>query len=381
MQYKVEFANPSYRRFFAAYRDEIMAAIEKCAANGDFMLREDTRIFERDFGKYIGSKYCVTTNSCSDALFLSLKALGVGPGDEVITVAHTFIATIQAIVHTGAKPVLVDVGIDELMDMKQVSRAVNLKTKAIIPVHFHGKVCDMEQLRGISMQNYLEDQDIYIVEDAAQAIGSTFMGKKAGSWGDTGCFSFGFPKMFGCYGDGGAVVTDNEEIYKKLLLLRNHWNIQHAGIDQKDYPQPEMMDWGWKSRLDNIQAAVLNVKFKYLQDIIDRRNELAARYSMELSGLPLQVPIHYDGEVVQEYVIRVDDNEEFKDFMDGEGIEVLVRDTIPNHKLKGLKLSHFNLPITDKIASQAVRLPVYPEMSDNEQEQVIRAIKKYYAEK
>ncbi len=376
MKYKVQFVNPSYRRFFHAHKEEIMNAFYDCASKGDFMLRKQTREFERNLADYIGTRFAIGVNSGTDAMFLSLKALGIGKGDEVITVSHTFIATLQAIVHTGATPILVDVNEnDELMNMVEVERAITHKTKAILPVHFHGKICDMS-----SLQNVIPDfMMIYIIEDVAQALGAIRNEKKVGSFGTMGCFSFNFPKLMGAYGDAGGITTSNEEVYKRLLLLRNHWNITQGSVDQDKYPQPEEMEWGWKSRIDNIQAAILNVKFKYLDGLLKRRWEIGQYYNRELKSLLMKLPNYKEGEVVQEYNVKVKDNMDFKRFLEREGVEVLVRDTTPNHKLKGLGLEHWHLPITEKLARGSVRLPCYPELFDSEIEEVIRAIKKYYA--
>lgn len=383
MNYKVSFIRFSYQRFYLAYRDEVLEAFDRCARNGDFMLREETREFEKKLSSYIGTKYTVAVNSGTDAMFLSLKALDIGKGDEVITVSHTFIATLQAIVHTGATPILVDVGEDELMDMDEVEKSITTRTRAILPVHFHGKVVDLVQWHKLfvrMVQGFFPPRLPHVVEDAAQSLGAIIPGtnKKAGSYGTTGCFSFNFPKLLGAYGDAGAVVTNNEETYKKLLLLRSHWNITQGSVRSEDYPQPEEMGWGWKSRMDNIQAAILLVKFKYLPDMLKRRKEISNRYDEGLKDLPLKLPTHQDGEVVQEYVIRVQDNKAFKEFMEREGIEVLVRDTVPNHRLKGLGLSHFDLPMTELLARESVRLPIFPELLDSEVEMVINAVKKYY---
>ena len=367
----IGFINPSYQRFYLAHRDEILEAFDTCALHGDFMLREETRVFERNLAHYIGTKYAVSTNSCTDAMFLSLKAMGVGPGDEVLTVSHTFIATLQAIVHTGATPVLVDVGADELMDMAAAERALTPKTRAILPVHFHGRICDMSKFSKEILKNA-------VIEDAAQALGATQGGKKAGSFGLTGCFSFNFPKLMGAYGDAGGVVTDNEEMFKKLLLLRNHWNITQGSVRQQDYPQPELMGWGWKSRIDNIQAAILNVKFKYLDGMLLRRMEIANRYNEAWKDLPLHLPSFPEGSVVQEYIVRTGQREKFAAHMAERGIELLIRDTTPNHKLKGLGLEHFNLPVTESIAKEAVRIPIYPELEDDEVSYIIDSVKAFF---
>ena len=393
MKYDVEFIRPSYTRFFAAHKDELIEAFVRCAGSGNLILRDETRELERKFADYIGTKYAVSLNSGTDALFLSLRALGIGPGDEVITVSHTFIATLQAIVHTGATPILVDVDGRGLMDMDELRKAVTTKTKAIIPVHYHGAMVDMNTLSKIvSYQNTYNGRNLFVVEDAAQALGAwqkndnaDFLGllgremERAGGnhISIAGCFSLGVPKLMGAYGDAGMVTVNNEGIYKKLLLLRNHWNITQGGVNPDDYPQPEEMGWGWKSRISNINAAILNVKFCYLDSILKRRNEIAKMYDKEFKNLPLKLPAHQEGEVIQEYVIRVPDNDTFKTFMDAQGIEVLVRDKIPNHKLKGLGLDHFSLPMTERLAKECVRLPIYPEMTNDEVFMVIDAVRRY----
>jgi len=378
---KIDFINSSYRRFYDQHKLEILRAFDECASQGDFMLRRHTRDFEANLAKYIGTRFAVGVNSCTDAMFLSLKALGVGIGDEVITTSHTFIATIQAIVHTGATPILVDVEErNELMDIDLVGKAITKKTKAIISVHFHGRVVDMRKLYMLTENIRLNDeQEIYVIEDAAQALGASIDGKKAGSFGDTGCFSFNFPKLMGAYGDAGAVVTDNEELFKELLLLRNHWNITQGSVDLDKYPPPEVMGWGWKSRIDNIQAAILNVKFKYLGEMLRRRKEIANMYWGGLCDIEgLELPKYEDNEVVQEYNIKVEDNLKFKKFMEKNGVEVLVRDITPNHLLKGLDLLHFKLPVTENLAKGSCRLPCYPELENQEIKMVIDTVKKYY---
>ena len=201
----------------------------------------------------------------------------------------------------------------------------------------------------------------------------------AGTFGDTGCFSFISPKLLGAYGDAGAIVTNNKEIYEKLLLLRNHWNITQNALLGVQLPHPEVMDWGHNTRMDNIQAAVLNVKIKYIDWIINRRKEIAEKYLAELEGLPIDLPSRKEGETWQEFIVRPKDREAFRDFMQEEGVELLIRDTTPNHKLKGLGLEHFNLPVTEKLATEQARLPIYPELTNEEVDYVIQRVKKFYS--
>ncbi len=303
--------------------------------------------------------------------------MGIKEGDEVITVSHTFIATIQAIVHCGAKPILVDVGRDELMSANSIEELITPKTKAIIPVHFHGKVCNMEKIMQIAKK-----YNLFVVEDSCQALGSSQNGKMAGSFGDLGCFSFNTPKLLGGWGDGGGIVTNKRDLAEKLYLLRNHWNMAQTSVRIDDFPTPEVVHWAWKSRLDNVQAALLNVKWKYYPQLLERRREIADRYSEGLKGIEgLRLPIYSKEDVVQEYIIRIGSSEqrkELKKHLDEKGIEVLIRETTPNHKVKLLGLDHFNLPVTESISTDAVRLPCYPELRNEEIDYIIQSIKEFY---
>lgn len=372
MKYLVNFINSGYRRYWAKHGKEVLAAIDSCGKRGDYVMRSDLLKFEGKLAKYTGTKYAVGVNSGTDALFLSLKALGIGPGDEVITISHTFIASIQVIVHCGATPILIDVGEDGLMDPNLIQAAITSKTKAILPVHLSGKVCDMSAIMKIAKKYKLA-----VIEDACQALGAKWGKKQAGSFGDTGCFSFISPKIMGGMGDNGAIVTNSRKIYKKLLLLHNHWNITQGALHGLKIEQPRVMDWGWNSRMDNIQAAVLNVKFKYYSWILKRRKQIAGMYNKGLQGVVAQ-PIQYPGQVYQEYIIRVKDQDKFMAFMKKKGVELLVRDTTPNHLLEGLGLDHFKLPVTEAMAKAVVRLPTYPELRDDEIKHVIKCIREFY---
>ena len=384
MEYKIQFIRPSYIRFAAQHKDELLEAFWDCVKNGNLILREEVSKFEDNLANYVGTKYAIGVNSGTDALFLSLKALNIGQGDEVITVSHTFIATIQAIVHCGATPILIDVGQDELMDVSQIEAVITPRTKAIIPVHFHGKVCDMATIHALARKHGL-----FVVEDACQALGSSYSSfshtwnfdGKAGSFGDLGCFSFNTPKLLGGWGDGGGITTNNKELAEKLYLLRNHYNMAQTSVRMIDFPTPDIVHWGWKSRIDNIQAALLNVKWKYFDELLARRKEIAGMYCEGMKDLPIKLPTYTDGDVIQEFIIRIGNSEErasFKEFMDAKGIELLIRETTPNHKVKDLGLDHFNLPVTENISTDAVRLPSYPELTNEEVLEIISSIREFY---
>ncbi|MGQ9460518.1 MAG: DegT/DnrJ/EryC1/StrS family aminotransferase [Candidatus Bathyarchaeaceae archaeon] len=370
MIYKVPFVNypEHYRRIW----NEVIGAISEVLSKGDLILRDQLRQFEQNMASFVGVKHAFGLNSGTDALFLSLKAAGIGPGDEVITVAHTFVATIAAIVHCGATPILVDVGEDMNMDVEQVEQKISPKTKAVIPVHLNGRLCDMEKLMAIA-----DKHDLVVVEDAAQALGSTFDGKKAGSFGLTGCFSFYPAKTLGSAGDGGLVTTDNDEIAEKIRLLRDHGQQRSTG---------EVLFYGFNSRLDNLQAAILNVKLKYVPEWNERRRELASLYHKGLSDLPdvkLPPPPQLGGrffDVYQNYVIRSKKRDRLVAHLRESGVEVLVSWPKPLHRHEALGLGKFHLPKTEQISREVLSLPMYPELSNEQVKYVIEVVHSFYEE-
>lgn len=375
MEWKVDFINTGYRRYYDKHREEVLEAVDKCFKGGDFVLRKDVGEFEKNLMEFTGAKYAVGVNSGTDALRLSYKALGIKPGDEVITVSHTFIAPIEEIVHHGGVPILVDVGEDGLMDVSKIKEAITDKTVGIVPVHLSGKVCDMEQINDIA-----KEHGLWVVEDACQALGASQNGKKAGTMGDTGCFSFISPKTLGGAGDAGGIITNDKELYEKLCLLRNHWNITQGVLHGHQPEQPKIMGWGYNSRLDNIQAAILNVKWKYYPDMLERRKEIGEMYNhglLDLQDEGLVLPTQQEEQIYQEYIIRVKNRDEFIEHMHKNGIELLVRDTTPNHKLPGLGLD-FSLPVTEEMAEDSVRIPCYPELRDDEVLLIINTIRDFY---
>ena len=382
MKYKVNFINNSFRRYYQKRKEELNQAFVRCMENGDFVLRQDVDEFEKKLSEYTGSRYAVAVNSGTDALKLAIEALALEgeweDGDEIITVSHVFIAPIQEIVHARFKPVLVDVEEDTcVMDIAEVKKAITPKTRAILPVHLSGVVVDILDL--YSMLKEIGRTDIKVIEDACQALGSIQYGRIAGNMGDIGTYSFISPKMMGGWGDNGAVVTNNKDLYEKILLLRNHWNITQNALLGVQLPHPEVMYWGHNTRMDNIQAAMLNVKFQDIEWIIFRRKEVAERYIQGLQGLPINLPSRKEGETWQEFIIRPKDREKFKEFMDEKGVELLIRDTTPNHKLTGYELLDCELPITELLAKEQARLPLYPELTDEEVDYVIESVKEFYA--
>lgn len=367
--YKVPFVNypEHYRRMW----NEVIDGISEALSKGDLLLRGQLKQFENDIASFVGTKYAVGLNSCTDAMFLSLKAAGIGLGDEVVTVAHTWVATIACIVHCRATPILVDVDEDMNMDVEQLVQKISSKTKAIMPVHLNGRLCNMNKLMKIAIEHNLA-----VIEDAAQALGGSFNGKKAGSFGLTGCFSLYPAKILGAAGDGGFLTTNNEEIVEKIRLLRDHGLQRATG---------KILFYGFNSRLDNVQAAILNVKFKYLPKWIERRREIARIYHEGLSDIakvklpppPSLTSPYYD--VYQNYVIRVKDRDELVQFLEKNGVETMVSWRIPNHLQPSLKLDHFKLPKTEEVSNEVVSLPMYPELTDKQVQLVVSLIQEFCA--
>lgn len=352
---------------YARQQKELDEAWTKVNKEGQLLLRDEVEQFEKSLAEVTGSQYAVGVNSGSDALLLALEACGVGEGDEVITVSHTFMATLQAIERIGATPVFVDVGDDELMDVTAIEGKITDKTKAILPVHLTGKVADMTTIMEIARHHGL-----MVIEDAAQAFGASTIK------GDAMCFSFYPFKILGCAGDGGGIVTNNPDIARKLRLLRNHGNVSQTGMDSGEKGEVKR---GWNSRLDNLQAAVLNVRLKDIDAIQDTRRKYAEIYDQELSGIEgLTLPTQQEGRVYQEYVVQVSDRPTFVKYLNDNGIEVL-----PNLKQieAGLKPNHLVwsddvLPNTERFTNTNVRLPIWPTLEEEQIYYICDVIKRYF---
>jgi len=367
MGYKTPFVG--YKLQYQNLKKEIDNAIQGVLRRGDLILRSDVERFEKNIAEFLGVKYGVGVNSCTDALILSLKAAGIGPGDEVITVSHTFFATIESIHHTGAEPILVDVKDDFLMDENKIEKAITKKTKAILLVHLNGRVCEMDKIMRIA-----KSYKLIVIEDAAQALGAEFHGKRAGSFGLASCFSFYPAKLLGAFGDGGLVATNDKKFAQKIRLLRNHGEATKTKI----------VCYGFTSRLDNLQAAILNVKFKYLPKWIKRRREIAKIYNKDLASISqIKVPPAPDSDsryfdVYQNYVLRAQKRNQLFGFLKQKGVETLIKDPIPNHWQKGLGLEKFCLPNSEKFAKEVISLPMYPELANQQIRYVVNCIKEFY---
>ncbi len=367
MSYRVPFIDP--REHYRRIKTEIDFAISDTLARGDLVLRQQLRDFEKNLAEFVGVKYAVGVNSCYHALHFSLLAAGVGPGDEVITVGHTFVATVSAIVHAGAKPVLVDVGDDYNMAPDKFGAAVTPKTKAVIPVHLNGRLCDMDGVMAVAKKHGLA-----VIEDAAQALGATFRGKKAGSFGLAGCFSFYPFKSLGGLGDGGAVTTDDLEVARFATLVRFNGEDRQTG---------EFHYHGYTALLDNVQASVLDVKLRHLPNWIDHRRKIAGLYREGLEPIEgLNLP-HFSGDQYfdsyQNYVIRTQRRDELRQYLKDQGVETLVHWAKPMWEHKALALEDPGLPETESICREVISLPMSAETTPEHVEITVGSIRDFFA--
>ena len=365
MAYKVRFVN--YPRQYQQHKKEFDGVFEEIMSGGDFILRRHLEEFEKRIAEYVGTKYAIGVNTGTDALYLSARALGFGPGDEIITVAHTFVATVGAIVQCGAIPILVDIRNDFNIDVNQIEAVVTPKTKGIIPVHLNGHACNMDKIIEIAKKHNLR-----IIEDAAQALGAQFKGRRCASFGDTGIFSFYPAKVLGTAGDGGMVCTNDDGLARRIRAFRDNGRVESVDVVEC---------FGWCTRLDNLHAALLNMKFNYFDQWLKRRRAIAKMYDEGLSDIPevIRPPISKSDyfDVYQNYVIRTDQRDKLVAHLQKSGIEVLISWRLPMHQQKALKLSHFKLPMTERISAEVISLPIYPELTDEEVEFVIEAAKKF----
>ncbi len=367
MAYQVPFVDP--RAHYAKLKPEVDGAIIECLTKGDLIYRQQLRSFEEHLAKFVGVKYAVGVNSGYHALHFSLLAAGVGPGDEVITVAHTFVATVSAIIHCGAKPVLVDVGEDYNMNLDQVERAITPTTKALLPVHLNGRLCDMDRLMALANRSGLA-----VIEDAAQSLGATYKGKVAGSFGAAGCFSFYPFKVLGGFGDGGAVTTNDPQIARMVSLLRYNGEDRETG---------EYYYHGYTALLDNVQAAVLDVKLRHLPKWIDHRRHIASLYQKGLTGIPQLGLPHFPGEayhdIYQNYVIRTAQRDRLRDHLKSNGIETLIHWPKPMWEHKGLGLPDPHLPHTERLCKEVISLPMSAETTPEHVQMTVNAIRQFFA--
>jgi len=353
----------------AAIRAELLEAIAEVIDDGQFILGGKLVEFEKQFAQLCGTRYAVGVNSGTDALLLSLKCLGIGPGDEVITVPNSFIATTSSIRILGATPIFVDVAEDYNIDPAKIVAAVTRRTRAILPVHLTGRPCDMD-----SILNIAGEYNLAVIEDSAQAVLAEYRGRRVGSFGSTGCFSLHPLKTLNACGDGGIVTTNSAEIYEQLTILRN------LGLKTRD----DCIVWSHNSRLDNLQAAILLVKLGYVERWTTRRRENALYYQKNLKDIP-QIKVHKDKDseraVYHTFVIEVERRDELQGFLSSRGIGSAVHYPVPIHlSTVGRELGYGpgSLPVAEAQARRILSLPVYPELRQEELDAVIDAISDFY---
>lgn len=366
MAYKVAMVN--FRKQYQDLKTELDAAVHEVLETGQFVLRQQVENYEKNIAAFIGAKHAIGVNSGTDALFLACYGAGIGRGDEVISVAHTYVATVASIVHTGATPILVDICDDFNMDPSKLEEAITPRTKAIMPVHMEGRLCKMDDIMKIA-----KEHNLHIIEDAARSLGAKFDGQSSGTFGIAGSFSHYPAKLLGTAGDGGIMITNDDEFAQKIRFLRDHGQNKATG---------EIVAYGFNSRLDNIHAAILNVKLKYVPAWIKRRIEIAKMFNDELNGLgDIIIPPKPGGkfsDVYQNYVIRTKKRDALAKFLKENEIETLIQWATPMHKQKALNLSHFKLPKTEQISSEVISLPMHAELDDNEVNYVIDAVKRFF---
>lgn len=352
------------KREYISLSDELNQNILKILQSGFYILGDEVKKFERDFSRLTGSKYAVSVNSGSDALFMAVNSLGIGEGDEVITVSHTFISTVDAVTRNGAEPVFVDINPETyVMDVSQVEEKITEKTKAILAVHIYGHPVDMKPLLRLARTHGL-----FLIEDACQAHGARYRDDMVGSIGDVGCFSFYPTKNLGAFGDGGMITTSDPELAEKLSWLRSYGQIEK---NHHNFP-------GFNSRLDEIQASILGVKLKSLERWNQRRSDIAELYSQLLEDSDLILPVEKSGcqHVYHLYVVRSKSRDQLQSELSKMGVQTQVHYPIPVHLQKVYHDSYkdVELPVCEEICGEILSLPMYPSLSDEEVTHVAEVI-------
>ncbi|MGH7176905.1 MAG: DegT/DnrJ/EryC1/StrS family aminotransferase, partial [Tepidisphaeraceae bacterium] len=331
----------NYQALFAAQEKELTQIVVDVMRRGAYILQKDLVDFEAALRSYLGVKYAWGVADGTNALEIALIAAGIRPGDEIIVPSHTYIASAAAIHFVGATPVLVECGRDHLIDPESARSAVTGRTRAIMPVQLNGRTCDMDAIGALAREHQLS-----IIEDAAQALGSRFKGRFAGTFGAAGTFSFYPAKVLGCFGDGGGVVTNDDAIGRRLMLLRDH------GRDEEGL----VVTWGKNSRLDNLQAAILLHKLRSFDDVLERRRAIARQYQAGLQDVgelllppgPDADPDHHD--VYQNYEIEADRRDALKVALEADGIRTIIQfGGRAVHQFNGLDVEHFRLPYTERV--------------------------------
>jgi dTDP-4-amino-4,6-dideoxygalactose transaminase len=346
-------------------KQELLEAVDKVFTHGKIILGPEVTEFENLVAKFCHTQHAVGVSCGTDALYLSLRVLGVGPGDEVITTPLSWIATLNAIFLTGATPVFVDIGKDLNINPDLIPDAITSKTKAIVPVHFTGRICKMDKIMNIAKKN-----NVFVVEDACQAYGAKLNGIISGAFGDLGCFSMNAMKVFCSYGEAGAVVTNSNEAYEKLLSYR-----YNGTINKEDCHTP-----GINARIDTIQAAMMNINLKYFDAIVERLRQISKYYNEELKNI-VECPLEDESfHTYYSYTILIKKREKLVEYLQSKGVETKIQHPIlmPYHTAYRDKYPMYELPVAEKLVDQILCIPNHSKLSDAEIEYVVSTLKGFY---
>jgi dTDP-4-amino-4,6-dideoxygalactose transaminase len=361
-----------YSHIHGQYSNELTKIILDLSLRGSFIMQAEVKKFEENLASFLGAKYSLGVGNCTDGLLLAIKAAGIGTGDEVIFSSHTFVATASAIYHSGAKPVPVECGADHLIDINSIEAAITKKTKAVIPTQLNGQVCDMD-----GIMKLCKKYNLILIEDAAQSLGAKYKNKSAGTFGIASSYSFYPAKVVGCYGDGGAVVTNDEHIYNQVFLTRDHGRAKIG----------EVVTWGMNSRLDNLQAAILDFKLSKYNLDIHRRREIASIYDNGLNDVkelilppaPNSNPDKF--EIYQNYEVEVaaaSERDGIRNHLNNNGIGTILQwGGKAVHEFQGLDLK-YSLPFTEKLMRRCFLLPMNTSLSNDDVNYIVESIRKYY---
>jgi dTDP-4-amino-4,6-dideoxygalactose transaminase len=369
MAIKIPYVNIAAQH--ASIKGELLEAIAGVLDRGQFILAKEVSEFERRFAQLCGVRFAVAVKSGTDALILALRALGIGPRDEVITVPNSFVASTSCIKLVGAEAVFVDVCEDYNMDPALLKKAITPRTKAILPVHLTGRPANMDPIMEVASKHGL-----YVVEDCAQAVLAEYRGRRVGSFGTIGCFSLHPLKTLNACGDGGVLTTNSETTYEQLGVLRN------IGLRTRD----ECVVWSGNSRLDTLQAAILLTKMKYLETWTERRRANAAFYQKMLGDLPgLRVPVDqgYEKAVYHTFVVQAEQRDALRGFLVDHGVETAIHYPVPIHFQKAAAALGYgpgSFPVAEQQAQCILSLPVYPELGHEDLEYVAGTIREFYCE-
>ncbi|MBT1072685.1 DegT/DnrJ/EryC1/StrS family aminotransferase [Pelotalea chapellei] len=363
-------ANWQYLSDYEQERQDVLEIVDRVFSSGRLMLGPEVENFEKHFAAFCGADHGVGVNSCTDALFLALKALGLGQGDEVLTVANTAVPTVAAIRAAGCRPVFVDVDADTfLMNPSKVEQLITSRIRCLLPVHLCGHPADMAPLQKIA-----SDRGIPILEDCAQATGATYNGQKVGAIGTMGAFSFYPTKILGGFGDGGMVITSDDACAASLRRLRFY------GMQDGYYAREE----GYNSRLDEVQAALLDYRLQRVDEAVRRRREIARIYDQGLAGVgDLRLPVVREGCSHQYYLytIRTNQRDRLQEFLGGQSIEARINYPVPIHLMDGYRFLGYqagSLPVTEQLAGEILSLPMFPALGHGEALRVIDAIRAFF---